>query len=271
MALRRSYGAPFAGSEFAGYVIRNLGFVGVRQAGASCELQLRPSFASRYALSASAAWLRELAPSRVLLSSFKQDWSHELIPGFDGALRRIDDLVDTHRKERFSRLLRRTVPLDSPHLNADIGQLLHHWGTMTRSEQMTAAQFQLTARLGNRHLLVEADRDTGGMRFVRIGDGLYKAEESWRAQAAGKPVQDQPDPVYGQWLAETYRRVIDTFMPVAEDVDATVEWPTLGRSRLRYKRLIIPFETDTGRIFLLAGALPDTSIDLQSERMLKSA
>ena len=63
----------------------------------------------------------------------------------------------------------------------------------------------------------------------------------------GLRVEDQPDYFYGKWVAEAYRMTKGDGTPRLEDVDAIINKPGAGRSRVRYTRLIVPMQLSLGQ------------------------
>ena len=55
-----------------------------------------------------------------------------------------------------------------------------------------------------------------------------------------------------------------------ENVDAIVQWPRSGRTRMRYRRLILPLTTRDGGRIVVGGSLVDDRIDLRFRRRDKT-
>ena len=89
-------------------------------------------------------------------------------------------------------------------------------------------------------------------------------DDTWLSRSSGLRVEDQPDYYYGRWVAEAYRHTTHDRAPRLEDVDAIICTPRLGRSRVRYTRLIVPMQMPSGKPCLLGASLIDTGIDLRA-------
>ncbi len=109
------------------------------------------------------------------------------------------------------------------------------------------------------------------MIFREIGDGFVSYTAEWAMQAIGKPISEQDDRAYGQWVESVYRQVLATGLPAVADVDVVVTTSKLGRTRLRYKRVLLPARTLGGGMWLLNSSIIDPSIDLRVELLKKSA
>jgi hypothetical protein len=253
-----------AGADIATYLVTDLGFVATGVKGTSCTVKLRPSVVAASAVARAMNWLSAVNPSRVILSTLQQDWRHELSPGLDKALDQLDQIRQERASEPSRVYLSRPVPAGDLRLNADIATLLRGWSSLSWEERIAAAQRQLSGNLGDRYLMVEAEQATGCLRVIRLGDGVMPSCKEWRRTAIGRPIQDFPDPAFGQWLAESYRQVLARNMPAAQEVDAIVCIGAQPPVRLRYKRLLIPLQAADGRRLVLAGAAPDKTLNLRS-------
>jgi hypothetical protein len=96
------------------------------------------------------------------------------------------------------------------------------------------------------------------------GDRLGSYDPTWARRARGVPLQEQPDYRYGSAAATAYKAALHGRHPVCEQVDAVVSKTRGANLRLRYTRLILPFEESDGRTRLLSTSLLDPTIDLRS-------
>ena len=87
---------------------------------------------------------------------------------------------------------------------------------------------------------------------------------AWARRARGVPLHEQPDYRYGSAAATAYKAALHSRQPVCEQVDAIVSKTRGANLRLRYMRLILPFEESDGRTCLLSTSLLDPTIDLRS-------
>src|SRR5690606_12999560 len=115
----------------------------------------------------------------------------------------------------------------------------------------------------DRYVVVKHENKAGGLIFQEFGSGLFDKYETWRTCAVGAPVEEQPDRTYGRWVAETYAEAIAADQPQVQDIDAIVRWPHAGRTRLRYRRLLLPLKDSDGGRLLLSASLMDNRVDLR--------
>jgi hypothetical protein len=121
----------------------------------------------------------------------------------------------------------------------------------------------LHSGLGSRYVLVQVG-DDGAVYFREVGRGFPWFEERWVSQARGLRMQDQPDYYIGRWAAQTYRMVARERAPTLDDIDAITDTPHLGRSRIRYTRLIVPVAAPWGESCLLGACVINPQIDLRA-------
>ena len=111
------------------------------------------------------------------------------------------------------------------------------------------------------YIVVQAVED-GAIFFREVGWGYPWVDKRWVPRARGLRMQDQPDYLLGNWIAEAYRDAAAAGVPRLDDIDAITATTRLGRLRIRYSRLIVPVETRWGDRCLL-GACHDPGIDLR--------
>lgn len=261
--LREAFGSPYSGSEFVDYAIANLGFVGIDNYGASCQLRLRPSLVSEACWRGVSKWLRRARSERVVVSWLGSDWSYELIRSTDVALRRVENLITSTTTARPDDFLSRPLGLDEISPLSALGQIVRDWANLSTPSGQGKLRQLVEATLGDRYVLVEKSSDDGRLMFQEFGQGLFAPYETWRSCAIGAPIEEQPDRNYGRWVATAYQEVLIANQPRIAKVDAIVRWPHAGRARMRYKQVIVPILTSAGQRTLLGGPIFDNQIDLR--------
>jgi hypothetical protein len=104
-----------------------------------------------------------------------------------------------------------------------------------------------------RFLLVEPV--DGRLTITDVGSGFEIYGETWRRNARGLPMEEQPDYNYGQWVEGLYRRVHETGLPRLDEVNATIRRPDMNDSlHCHYRRLIVPFTCKGNGTTCLLGA-----------------
>lgn len=262
--LRAAFDSPYSGGEFVDYAVINLGFIAINVYGNSFQLRLRPSLVKPRAVTALANRLEAARVERVVLTWFGSDWSNELIASHDATMKRITELVRAGQNSNPADFLVREADPTASHLNPAIGQILSNWqrlGTPNGQHQLMSL---LQATFGDRYVVVKRDQKINAIVFHELGEGLFSKYETWRSCAVGAPVEEQPDRTYGRWIAGTYMDAINSGQPRLEDIDAIVRWPHAGRTRLRYKRLLVPLKRPGQETMLLSASLMDNRVDLRA-------
>jgi len=263
-AVRTAFDSPFSGGEFTRYAVRNLGFIGVHAFGNSCHLRLRPEFVSKEALQTFYTWMKSRQFERYVLSLTNDEETMELHRSLSDVFRAVETAVLTSRRAQAGDFLaepsRETL---APPIVTLLEALREN--PLRRDDPEGAAELERLIRktFGNRFVIVGTDGEKSKLTFGGIGEELFSPYQEWRSQAIGAPVARLPDPSYGAWVETSYRRALQTQEALSERVDAIVRWPHLGRARMRYTRIILPFKDPSGAPMLISGTRDDRSIDLR--------
>ena len=262
--VRKAFDSPYSGGEFTEYAVLNLGFVAINGYGNSCQIRVRPSLVTPAAAAALADWLADGRFARVVLSAFATEWTTELLGSATLASHRLQSLLAVGRKARPEDFLSREVQVAiAVRERTALAQILGDWRRLAEPSGQHQLMQLLQQTFGDRYVVVKKDATQGSVVFHELGEGLFSKYETWRACAVGAPVDEQPDRNYGRWIASTYTDAIDARLPKLQEVDAIVRWPHAGRTRLRYRRLLVPIHQPDASPMLLAASLMDNRIDLR--------
>ncbi|HJZ43275.1 MAG TPA: hypothetical protein VJ233_06115 [Hyphomicrobiaceae bacterium] len=255
--------ASISGAELANYAIRNLGYVSVSESNGSVRVRLRPAAVSPIAFSALCYYLMDRKPERIVLSRLERDWSHEFIGADVNVLRRLLHLVPVNHADRVGDFVSQTKRIEGIAPSNPLAALFKLW-----QEAGEALEYERIARLleqgmSGRYVVVQTGETSSDVFLRAVGPGFLSYDDDWRARSTGLRVEDQPDYFYGRWVAQAYRDTTSDGAPRLEDVDAIVSTPRIGRSRVRYTRLIVPIRSPSGSECLLGASLIDSDIDLR--------
>ena len=261
--LRSELHAWGAGSEFTDYCICNLGFIAVTRTDRRARVRLRPHVVSPVAFAGLMYWLADQRIEAVMLSHLDQDWTHEVLGG--KFRKRLLELMRFGPETRDRDMLRQ--PTDIAHLNLanPLIALLRLFGDGKSFADRDRRDAILERTVAGRFVTVaSADLGLQSMVVEEVGPGHAREANYWMGRHVGHRLEDGPDPVYGRWLAESYRMVLQLGAPMLDDVDVVVDWPQIGRTSYRYQRLLIPSNEGNRRIVLCA-TLKAPGIDLRSK------
>ena len=262
-AVREIYDSPYSGDEFSTYAVNNLGFVYIYQFGASCHLQLRPDFVTDRALAACAEWIHTCACRRYVFA-LHDSTRLDLFTSKTDLLARIEVTIAGARRSTNRDFIVQAQPLVASSPSADLCQALRECPfDLANDRERKQLCGLISSVFGNRFIFAKVDDSMSKVVFEDIGQELFSPFEDWRRSAIGAPIQQLPDPAYGQWALQTYSEILRSQTPASDKVDAIVRWPGIGRARLRYNRTIVPFNDSSGTPMLISGSVADPTVDLR--------
>lgn len=256
--------ASIGGEALFDFVIRNLGFIGVREKGGSVRISLRPAVVSPIAFSALLYWLYDRRADRILISCCDGEWAHEMIPSRDEAVRRLMQRVNFSPR-RDGDFLQEELPLEAVPRTSPLREVLDAWSACQGKFDRERMSAVLERALNGRYVLVEANPERSALLIKEVGSGLTKPAEYWLTRSIGNRLEDQPDYEFGKWAADYYRDVIAKGQPRFGNVDAVISWPQQARRSFCYQRLVIPFKAENGSTILMTASLVDPNINLRAK------
>jgi hypothetical protein len=247
--LRRQLYCFSQNNDLALGLARNLGFVAGCQSGQSAALRLQLDLVSDIALAAAYYWLSDCEPQRVLIDYLGPSRPAEVYTSAEAAIGRLVRL--TRNRESSRNVAENPCSIDQLAAGSPLRGLLELWALNGgRYDAATFSDFA-TRRLLKRFLIVRQDT-ASGLVFDTIGEGLHVPERDWFRSAIGRPIEQQPDAPYWRWVAQIQRAALQVNDPVVSDIDASIFWPSLGRVRRRYRRLLLPCTARDGTRLLFS-------------------
>jgi hypothetical protein len=243
-------------------LVRNLGFVAGRSVGANAALRLHLDLVSEIALAAAFYWLSDCRPARVLIDFVGAPRPAEVCTSAEAAIARLVDLTRTRDVSRH--VAERACSVDDLPAGSPLRGLMDLW--MEHSGRFAAPAFLEYAarRLLKRFLIVRHD-GADRLVFDTIGDGLHVPDRDWFTSAVGRPIEEQPDTQYWRWVARIQRAALQADIPVLSDIDASIYWPSLGRVRRRYRRLLLPCTAHDGTRLLFSANSSESRVALRGQ------
>lgn len=261
--LRAAFDSPYSGGEFVEYAVANLGFVAVDRHGSACHIRARPAMVGDATWQALCAWIGEARDERAALSWLGTAWQTELHRPPHSALTRLEALIGPARLPRHEAHIARRVTGAELHPRSVLGEIVRQWPDLSQPAARPALLSRLHEVLGTRYLVLRRDERHGRLVFHEFGDGIFRPYQTWRDCALGAPLAEMPDRAYGRWVEQCYALAWAAGEPLVEDVDAVVQWPHAGPTRMRYKRVVLPLQEAAGPPKLLGGSFLDDRIDLR--------
>jgi hypothetical protein len=247
--LRRQLYCFSQNSDWPQGLARNLGFVAGCRSGSNAALRLQLDLVSDIALAAAYYWLSDYEPQRVLIDYLGESRPAEVFTSAETAIARLVRL--TRDREASRHVAEKPCSVDQLAAGSPLHGLLELWARNGGCYDAAAFSEYATRRLLKRFLVVRRD-EASGLVFDTIGEGLHVPERDWFRSAIGRPIEHQPDAPYWRWVAQIQRSALQANDPVVSDIDASIYWPSLGRVRRRYRRLLLPCTAPDGTQLLFS-------------------
>ncbi|MGJ4945551.1 hypothetical protein ACQR1W_33665 [Bradyrhizobium sp. HKCCYLS1011] len=227
--------------DFLAYLIENLGFVAITKiAPDAARIRFRPETASPTSIAAALYFLADMGIERTIISC-PDRFVEKLLPSLPQTIAYIAEQVTASHQQYSSVFTSREQPLEIL-ANADeaLSSLFAQWIDSKQVYDSAALADALPESLRARFFIVEPV--DGRLTIADVGSGFEIYGETWRKNARGLPLEEQPDYDYGRWVKGIYLRVQETRLPRLDEVDATIRRPDRNDSlRCHYRRLILPF------------------------------
>lgn len=262
--LRRFLRCPLPDFDFLTYVIDNLGFVAVTKTSPhAVHIKMRPETASPKSLAAALYCIADMELNCIVISHSGEPRVHRLFHNVAQAVAYMAEQIAAGHQRAPLTLVSREQPVDVL-VNAEgpLSSLLAHWIDCGHVWDSAVLPGTLAETLHRRFMIVEPMDDR--LIIVDVGAGLETFGPVWREHARGLSIEEMPDYHYGCWVQSMYRHVRDTDAPRLDEVDVTIRRPhSNDRTRVRYRRLIVPFKCGRrGTMRLVGSSVVDQRINL---------
>lgn len=222
-------------------------------------LKVIPDRLSYAGYSTIARVLEQAAPQRIVLSWHSGRWYDEIIVGTTNeALRvigqRVLSLMTETRIDRGDRFRLLPASLGDLPSTSPLRRLIEMWRANDQNIDLTKQHEAVSALTNGQYCVFRSSTDAPVPIFDTFGPGweIYK-DRSWMDRSVGRPVTDQPDVRYGQWIAGYLHNAFGADGPTLSKVEAVISDPTgLMRKRSHYTRLTLPMRLDSGLPGLLS-------------------
>jgi len=254
-------GDPNPDYDAVGFAVRNLGFVRFQVLDRLVtEIELCPRNVDLQALLAVERLLCEAGTNLFRIRWLADEWHSEISASAKHTMARLRELcapvfepVTTERfhveQRDFATLFR---DADNP-----MRQVAQKWrvsfGNFDPSVLTIAMQNQVLAR--TMVVGLKPGREEPHWRF--IGDGQRWLDNSYRFNGIGEKVENLPDKEYGAWLSGFHKAVAESDQPRYDLVTADMQYDAeQGKPRriVRYDRLLLPWKTVSGEVFVTSCA-----------------
>jgi hypothetical protein len=258
-ALRSSLHCSLPDFDFLTYLVENLGYVAVTKiAPNAARIRFQPETVSQTSIAAALYHLVDMGIERTIISHPDQ-FVEKLLPSLAQTIAYIAEQIAASHQQPSSAFTSRELPLETlANTDEALSSLFAQWIDSKQAYDSATLADVLPESLRARFMLVEPVNDR--LTITDVGSGFDFFDETWRRNARGLPMEEQPDYDYGRWVQGIYRRVLETRLPRLDEVDATIRRPHRNDSiHRRYRRLILPFTCKgNGRACLLGASVVDS-------------
>ena len=240
-ALRSFLHCSLPDFDFLTYLIENLGFVAVTKiAPDAARIRFRPETASPTSIAAALYCIADMGIERTIISHPEKS-VERLFPSLAQAIAYIAEQVAANHQQPPCAFTSRERPINTlADSDEALSSLFAQWIDSKQVYDSATLANVLPDSLRARFMLVEPV--DGRLTITDVGSGFEIYGETWRRNARGLPMEEQPDYDYGQWVQGIYRRVQETRLPRLDEVEATIRRPDRNDTiHCRYRRLILPF------------------------------
>jgi hypothetical protein len=238
--------------DLTAFAVRNLGFVQVTWTSPTkVRVRFHPDQVASGALLGLKGRQNTFGDASIEVDWLTSSWQSKQFTDAGAAIAHVDALASaaTTLQPRY-----RATPLDIQRLShaqaVPLKLMLQKWRVSFRRFGESVIPFAMQHGLFSRLAIVGVKQREPDPVFRFLGDGfapLYG--EAFVANAPGEKVENQPDKEYALWLRDFYRDVAIRKEPRYDVVDAVLPQAKRGPF-LRYERLLLPWETPSGEIFV---------------------
>ena len=263
--LIRKFESSLLGNDLADYLVRNLGWVSVRQAAGICKIKCRPSIMTDATLVTLLFCVHDCPDNTTFaLDIVGQDCIFQLIREKSTATTILAALVGVPPAGQFwpgEKFM--MTPLHEA--ASPFGRTFNEVRTLAeRADDIDDVAARISQILGTRWSISSHDNKSGDWveQFNSGGFTPFNPVYSGRQKGA-RLAEYAADTAYVQWVSEGRKKAVDENRVDLAAVDAIVTFDRVGEARLRYHRMYLPVTMRNGSRAVLMSAQTDTSINLR--------
>ena len=256
-------GDPEPDYDAIAYAVKNLGFIKFQVLERSIiEVELHPQ---NVELPALLAVQQELVRSEVRLfrlKFFDTAWRSEISSSREHVVARLSELCApifaTPPSERFRVELQDITRVFDDETNW-LRPLAQKWRVSFGHFDPTVISLALNHGLLSRLVIAGVKPRTPEPVWRFIGDGHKWIGNEFRLRGIGEKMENMPDKEYGNWVSGYYKTVAASGQPRYDIVTGSIQFEDEdGRPRrwYRYERLMLPWKTPSGEVFVTLCSKP---------------
>ena len=261
----RHLSARLGGAALIDFAVQNLGWIEIGEASDSLKVRCRPRLVTDRALAELLALLYYGAPTRVFLSVLGREWQQTIhrspdeVTAIVAGMAQARDAVPPRQAAPF---MRREIASETSPLMARVRTLLAHASNARSIDELVTP---MSGLFNGRWTVSHADREHGCVIIDRVGPGFTPYNPAWPIRPGDTSLNGYAGCAYARWVDDMRAHVARLRVPQFDNVDAIVDFPRLGKTRLRYTRATFPVNLRDGSDFVVAAAKSDSAINLRHQ------
>lgn len=224
------------------------------------SIYFRPAVTNKRARQRILSWLTAAAPQRIHIAYWAQQaWRHEICGSTCSAKDRIDQIfIESSAGDDLSARRRIKRPRDVEKIGP-FKDAISFWNDHAHQFEPDLHFRALSKIASGAANLFHVD-GPGCYVPVELRNQLSPAFAKWFRMNRGAPISAFPDGGFSRSVTEAFSSSQASSAPLADEVDTFARWP--GQySRLRYHRLVLPFQRKHER-WIVSMSIFDDDIDL---------
>jgi hypothetical protein len=253
--LRALLHCPSPDFDVAGYAVRHLGFVLLRQHGRALRAQLRPRLVRPATLIGLYYALLDLEPRQILLARMGEEGDtlelfHDVSEFVATIERDMGDDEMQRRRPAFALSPRSLLHLERARY-ARFAPIMALWNA-ARGRLPGDLLTQLRRQTAPRVALLRNPARTGRLVYEHVGSGYsFVGNACLPLLLIGQDIEMLPDRAYGDWAARSYHECLCDQKPRLETVSAVMLRSDGQRVWSYYDRVLLPWRDRDGTRFVL--------------------
>jgi hypothetical protein len=260
--IRTRLGVNLPDDSLIEYLLLNLGWIEISSSPTRSSVRCRPRVITDRALASLLYVLFDAGSPRILLSVFGADWQHSIhraMPSVATIIGGMQASRVTVKPHELGALLNRQIaPSASPLFSAYTSVI----NRLEGAAQLNDIRAPLDHAFGGRWCVCHVEAPD--VIVDHVGQGFTLFNPAWHQKAIGPTLDRYADPTYGAWIAAQRLEIAASRQTVFDQVDAIVNFPQLGETRLRYARATFPVALADGAQFIVSAAASDSAINLRN-------
>jgi hypothetical protein len=260
--LRARLSVNLSGDSLIDYLLMNLGWIEISTGPGRSSVRCRPRVVTDRGLASLLYVLFDAASPRILLSVFGAEWQHSMHRTVQGVSTIIGCMQASGAAAQAgaSRALlnRQIAPQSSPLFSAYAAVV----GKLEGAQRLSDIRAPLDTAFSGRWCVCHVE--DLNVIVDHVGNGFTLFNPAWHQQAIGASLDRYADAAYGAWIASQRLEIATSRKTMFDQVDAIVNFPRLGETRLRYARATFPVALADGTQYVVSAAASDSAINLRN-------